>query len=319
MEAELKDDIAAEPVEPTDVAPAEAPAAAEAEPSPSTERDALDDLLDAYDRSVGNGAAAGDADDLGDLLAPFNAEQDAADRAAEEQQRELAWRTEQQRIADESARSAIELARHNAHVAELEQTVGQLQQTIAAEQWRQHQQRSNEDFERLAASEQAKLDGLDVDENHVKRWLLAEAAQDSELQRAWEARYYQPPGPLERARIAADIQQWGEGQAKLALQLPARARQEAERNIHAEMRRMWETAFPDPATYRANASAYVRKALDRMHREARRPRVDPDATADRLAVVAAMKGASGKPAPERPPDLTRMTDGEFKRYTEQFF
>ena len=78
---------------------------------------------------------------------------------------------------------------------------------------------------------------------------------------------------------------------------------------------MWETAFPDPAAYRANAARYVNRALDRMHKDARRPRVDPDVTADRLAVVQAMRGASGKPPPEPPLNLGRMTAGEFARHT----
>ena len=210
----------------------------------------------------------------------------------------------------------MDIAQRDHQVAELQQTVGQLQNAIAQEVARQHQQRSIADFERLAASEQAKLEGLDVDENHVRRWMLAEAAQDPQLREAWDARYYQPPGPLERARIAADIQQWGEGQAKLALQLPARARQEAERNIHAEMRRLWETAFPDPATYRANAARYVHKALDRMHREARKPRLDPDRTADRWAVAQAVRGAStSTPPPDPPVNLGRLSEGEFRRHT----
>jgi hypothetical protein len=101
------------------------------------------------------------------------------------------------------------------------------------------------------------------------------------------------------------------------LQLPdRRARVLAQQNIEASMRQMWETAFPDPATYRANAARYVHKAIDRMHKEARRPRIDPDVTADRLAVVQAMRGAStNKPPPEPPVNLGRLTAGEFARHT----
>jgi hypothetical protein len=140
------------------------------------------------------------------------------------------------------------------------------------------------------------------------------------LAAAWEARYYQPPGPLERARIAADIQQWGENQARLALQLPGAARVLAQQNIEASMRQMWETAFPDPAAYRANAARYVHKALDRMHKEARRPRIDVDATESRLLVAQAVRGASGKiDVREPPPNFSQMSDGEFARTTKQLY
>ena len=179
------------------------------------DEDPLGRLLAEWDErnGAGNGAAAsGPSDD--DIVRLLD---EANQQAAHEQE----FAAAQQRYAADSARSAMDIAQRDHQVAELQQTVGQLQNAIAQEVARQHQQRSIADFERLAASEQAKLEGLDVDENHVRRWMLAEAAQDPQLREAWDARYYQPPGPLERARIAADIQQWGEGQAKLALQLPA--------------------------------------------------------------------------------------------------
>jgi hypothetical protein len=122
---------------------ADAPVEAGAEPPSSTERDELSDLLDTYDRSVNGAAAAGDTDDLSDLLAPFNAEQDAADRAAEEQQRTLAWQAEQQRIADESAQSAMEIAQRDRMLAEREQMIGQLEQVLAAQQARELQARAD--------------------------------------------------------------------------------------------------------------------------------------------------------------------------------
>jgi hypothetical protein len=310
--------VAAEAGDGDDVGIADTTAEAPEPSSPPSEPDPLDRLLSEYDER--NGAGNGGAADLTAEYTPDELAQllgDANQEAVARQQRELEWQAFQQQTADQQARSAIEISRRDQQLGELQQTVGQLQNVIAQEQWRQHQQRSNEDFERLAASEQAKLEGLDVDENHVKRWLLSEGAQDPNLVAAWEAKYYQPPGPVERARVASHIRQWGEGQAKLALQLPdARARVLAQQNIEASMRQMWKTAFPDPQEHRAAASAYVRKALDRMHKEARRPRVDPDVTADRLAVVQAMRGASSsKPPPEPPPNLGRMSEGEFRRHT----
>jgi hypothetical protein len=310
-EAALLDDLAGSlPVPPVEAAggddaieapaPAEAPAESEPpSPSPSDDADPLDQLLRQYDDRNGNGAAASD-DDIVAMLDAAN--QDAA---------------AQQRNADQQARSAIDIAQRDRMLAEREQTVAQLQQVIAQEQFRQHQQRSLQDFERLVTGEQAKLENLDVDENHVKRWMLSEAAQDSELQRAWEGKYYEPPGPIDRARIAANIQQWAEGQAKLALQLSnPLARRMAQQNIESEMRRLWSQAFPDPVTYRANAAEYVNRALERMHREARRPRIDVDLTSDRLAVAAAVRGASTSKLPPEPPvNLGRLTAGQFAAYT----
>jgi hypothetical protein len=307
VDAEAADGTAAAP------AGADAPATPDGDSTSNGDADPLDQLLADYDRSIGAGGnGADDVDPLDRLIA------DAGEHEAA-QQRELEFQAFQAQTAQQQADSAIAVSARDQQIGELQQTVGQLQQAIAAEQWRQHQQRSIADFERLAASEQAKLDGLDVDENHVKRWLLSEAAQDLELQRAWEARYYQPPGPLDRARIAADIHQWGEGQAKLALQLPARARLLAQQNIEAEMRRMWETAFPDPQQHRAAAGPYVKRALDRMHREARRPRIDADATADRLLVVQAMRGASAKFEVREPaPAFGELSDAALNSFSKQF-
>jgi ribosomal protein L22 len=290
----------------------------ESEPLPSTpssdDLDAFDKFLAEYDQNTGV-AAADPADFSPDELARLLGEDpDAAAR----QQHEQNFAAEQQRYADQQARSALDVAQRDRQVAELRGTVEQLQQTIAAEQFRQHQARAFQDFSRLTAQEQSKLSDIpDIADNHVETFLLAEAARDPELARAFEGRYYQPPGPVERARVASHIQQWGEGQAKLALTLPdRRARVLAQQNIESSMRQMWSAAFPDPATYRASAAKYVNKALERMHREARKPRLDPDATSDRFAVAQAVRGASAKSAPPEPPvNLGRLSSGEFARHT----
>jgi hypothetical protein len=291
------------------------------EPPPSPEPDALDRLLSTYDEGVGNGAGNGDASSSGgftdDELAAF-LNGDNPDAAAA-QQREQEFAVAQQRYANDSAQSAVDIAQRDRALAEAQQTIGSLQNAIQQEVWRQHQARSAADFEKLVSSEQAKLaDVAGIDDDHAKRWLLSEAAQDPRLGEAWEvSQFYQQPGPVERANVASQIQQWGEGQANLALQLPdRRARVLAQQNIEASMRQMWSAAFPDPQQHRATAGAYVNQALDRMHKDARKPRLDPDATADRLAVAQAVRGASIRtPPPETPPNLGRMTQGEFQRHT----
>ena len=282
---------------------------AEAEPPSSSEPDPLDRLLSEWDERNGAGNGAAPSDD--DIIA-------ALDAANQQAAREQEFQTFQAQAAQQQADASIAAAQRDRQIGELQQTVGQLQQAIAQEVARQHQQRSAADFERLAANEQAKLEGLHVDENHVKRWLLSEAAEDPQLREAWEARYYQPPGPLDRARVAADIHRWAEGQAKLALQLAdPRARLLAQQNIEASMRQMWETAFPDPAAYRANADRYVRKAIDRMHKGARRPRIDERISGDVLAVAAAVRGASGKVPPEPAPNWGELSDAALNAFTKR--
>ena len=53
-----------------------------------------------------------------------------------------------------------------------------------------------------------------------------------------------------------------------------------------------------------------------MHREARKPRLDPDRSADYFAVAQAVRGASGKPALEPPPEFARMSDRELAKYSQ---
>jgi hypothetical protein len=297
--------VAAEPVE----HPAETP-----EP-PSTSSDdgvdPLDRLLREYDdRNGGNSGTDATADD--DIIA-------ALDAANQQAAREQEFQTFQAQTAQQQADASIAAAQRDRQLAEAQQTIGSLQSVIAAELQRQHQARSLEDFKRLTADEQAKLDGLDVPDNHVETFLLAEAARDPELQRAWEGKYYEPPGPIDRARIAANIQQWAEGQARMALQLSnPLARRMAQQNIESSMKQMWAQAFPDPATYRANAAEYVRKAIDRMHKEARRPRIDLQATADHEAVAAAVRGASTNKIPAEPaPVWGELTDSQLNAFTKQ--
>ena len=319
---ELADSLPVQPAEAVDVGGADVGVAAEpaearpvAEPpsiSSDDDVDPLDRLLAQWDaeQKAGNGAAASGDDDIIELL-----NQDAA---RQQYDQELAAA---QRYANElAAHSAMEIARRDQQVAELNQTVGQLQNVIAQEQWRQHQLQSRDAFEKVVAAEQAKLaDVPGIDEDHARRWLLSEAAQDPRLGEVWEiSRFYEPPGPVDRARVASHIQAWAEGQAKLALQLPdPRARVLAQQNIESSMRQMWETAFPDPAAYRANAAKYVNQALDRMHKEARKPRLDPDRTSDYFAVAQAVRGASTRtPPPEIPPGIWRTFRSCLERVLE---
>jgi hypothetical protein len=282
-------------------------------PSASDDADPLDRLLAQWDERNGagnNGAAAGDADaDIMQLLEQANS---VAAREAE-------WQAQQQKSAADLTAKDIDLARSNYEKAELNGTVQQLQNIIQQEQFRQHQAREAAELENLIGAEQAKLEGADVPADFARRWILSEASLDPALREAWDSRNFQGHDPVQQARIAADIGAWGNAQARLALQLPdANARIIAQRNIESSMRAMWQRACPDPAAHRAAANRYLRQTLSRMHEEARRrpPPIDELATADRLAVAAAVRGASAsKPPPDPPVNLGRMTAGEFARHT----
>jgi hypothetical protein len=82
------------------------------------------------------------------------------------------------------------------------------------------------------------------------------------------------------------------------------------------MSRAWQAAFVTPEQHRAKGAAIVRRAIDQIVREARRPRIDSSVTGDVLAVAQAVRGASSsKPPPEVPVNLGRLSEGEFRRHT----
>lgn len=78
----------------------------------------------------------------------------------------------------------------------------------------------------------------------------------------------------------------------------------------------WERRHESPEAARA-AERAVDKALTRLHRHlASLP--EPSLTADRALVSAAVRGASGQPPPERPPNYAHMTDADFNAATAKF-
>src|SRR5262245_11277995 len=101
------------------------------------------------------------------------------------------------------AQAASANVANEAQINQLKGTVGQLQQSIQQAEWRQHQERSQQDFQRLVADEQQKLAGLDVDDKFAETFLLAEASRDPQLAKAWEGQYFQGYGPFERAELCA--------------------------------------------------------------------------------------------------------------------
>jgi hypothetical protein len=302
--------VAAEPVE----HPAETPEPPSSpSTSPSDDADPLDRLLAQWDERNGagnNGAAAGD-DDIVRLL------DDANQQAAHEQE----FAAAQARFANESAQAALDLARSNQQNAELRGTVEQLQRAAAETQWREHQARAFQDFKSITAEAQARIaaDIPDVEDNFVETHLLAEAARDPELARAFDARYYSELNPLQRAELERAIMMRGEDMAKAALRIAdPQQRRLAEQYIHAEMRRLYQNTFPDVQEYRANGAAYLRKAIDKIDRQARRPRIDPIVSGDVLAVAQAVRGASSKVDVREPaPNWGELSDAALNAFTKR--
>ena len=70
-----------------------------------------------------------------------------------------------------------------------------------------------------------------------------------------------------------------------------------------------------------NANAILRKArLDIINGAAKLPKpIDEDATQVHMDVAAAVRGASAPITPEPPPDLSKMSDAELRRYTLENF
>jgi len=69
---------------------------------------------------------------------------------------------------------------------------------------------------------------------------------------------------------------------------------------------------------RATLRGRLNGALWKLYDEAHKSAIDQGATEDRMAVIAAMRGAAGKAGPEPEPRLGNFTDRELNRYSEQF-
>jgi len=239
------------------------------------------------------------------------------------QEREHQWQTQLQQSSDQlrllQAQAASANVANEAQINQLKGTVGQLQQSIQQAEWRQHQERSQQDFQRLVADEQQKLAGLDVDDKFAETFLLAEASRDPQLAKAWEGQYFNGYSPLERAELEMAIFQHGQSlMAKVPLIADAKQKALAERQIRFEMQRLYERTFIEAERYRSECKRYVQKSLDKMHEVASRRRVDPEASFDRAAVAHAVRGG-GKSVDPPMPDLSNLSDRELQKYTRENF
>ena len=93
-----------------------------------------------------------------------------------------------------------------------------------------------------------------------------------------------------------EIQDWLEGQAK--------------RND--QLRTAWMMRDKKPGDWKKIESGLS----NRLNSKFGKSRIDPDATADREAVAQAVRGNSTKVAAEPPPDLSKMSNAELRKYTQ---
>lgn len=101
-------------------------------------------------------------------------------------------------------------------------------------------------------------------------------------------------------------------------------------DIDEDMKRAWLVAkagqnpaieqafnnrFNDPGTWQKFEKSLA-KEVDKKY-GSKFSKVDEDATADHAAVAHAVRGASAKVAAEPPPDFSKMSDAELRRYTQE--
>jgi hypothetical protein len=90
----------------------------------------------------------------------------------------------------------------------------------------------------------------------------------------------------------------------------------SEYSLNPDLARAWDDRLSSK-----DALARCNKAIDRAIAklaDSVQSMPDREATEDRNAVVAAVRGASAAPPAEKEPDVSRMTNEEFARYQERF-
>ena len=93
----------------------------------------------------------------------------------------------------------------------------------------------------------------------------------------------------------------------------------AEYRKNPEFANAWEQRR-ESAEAEARFNRVVTQVVKAMEKKARAvPRYDRDATEDREAVTAAVRGASAKAPPEKPPDFSRMSPAEFDAAKDRLF
>lgn len=81
----------------------------------------------------------------------------------------------------------------------------------------------------------------------------------------------------------------------------------------ARTKSAWDQRYRSPRAW----AHQLERIIGRLHSDLSRP-IDHDQTETRAAVAMAMRGASGRREPVQP-NLNKLTDAEFARYTKEEF
>jgi hypothetical protein len=113
----------------------------------------------------------------------------------------------------------------------------------------------------------------------------------------------------EASKAVADAENLPKDYARLRMEQWAKN----EYATNEEFRQAWDNRHMTGEAARLVTNT-VNKAIGNLQKEvaAMPPPIDPEATADRAAVSAAVRAGSGKPPEDRPPDYANMTDRDFE-------
>jgi hypothetical protein len=159
------------------------------------------------------------------------------------------------------------------------------------------------DFNRFAGDLQAQLPDY-LPDDYAAIHLKAAAATNPTLALAFDYRN------ADRNAVGVELRR-----VEIALS-------QAQRNPYADPKVVASlNAYGQRLTVAYNSAAILRQAERAVIKRAQavpRP-IDSDATADKLAVVAAIRGASAKAAVEPPPQLGTMSNNELRKWTRDNF
>lgn len=244
--------------------------------------------LSALDPALGDNAPAdntppaAEPDPLDQLLADYDQATTRPDPAAPEQQQQQTDPLQERALDHDGAVQA---------------------QARALFEGEQERQRLVQSFEQLCARGQERLPDW-VPEGHFRSSLPAQSITDPRLEVALQAQHLNlSPVAIrvELDKVEAAIQRaafdpTGSPQATATL-----------RQWHWQLR------------VAMHARTILKQAEGEIIKKAKsRPPIDPDLTADRMAVVHAMGAAGGKVEPEPAPALGQLSDQELRNYTKQF-
>jgi hypothetical protein len=159
-----------------------------------------------------------------------------------------------------------------------------------------------DEFGKYCSRGQARIPD-NLPDDYYRSELLAMSTTDPRLEVAFEASLYSPAAiRAELARVMVGLDH-----ARMNPNATPEVIQALEQQV-----RQWQVADQARTILRQAESAIIRKATARAN-------IDPDVTADRAMVTAAMKGSGAKMnGAEPPPNLGHMTDQEFRSYKAQF-